>query len=54
MISINKVLFFFLIKSTDNGIGDTGAASLSEALISNTTLTKITLDSEDKRKKTHK
>ena len=35
-------------------IGDTGAASLSEALKSNTTLTKLNVISEDKRKKTHK
>ena len=40
--------------STDNGIGDTGATSLSESLKSNTTLTKLNLSREDKRKKTHK
>ena len=44
----------FLFASTGNEIGDTGAASLSEALKSNTTLTKLDLSGEDKRKKTHK
>ena len=34
-----------------NGIGDTGATSLSEALKSNTTLTALYLGGEDKRKK---
>ena len=37
-----------------NIIGDTGAASLSEALKSNMALTKLNLSGEDKRKKTHK
>ena len=46
----NKSLF--LISSTDNGIGDTGATSLSEALKSNTTLTKLDLDCEDERRHT--
>ena len=45
---------FFLFISTDNEIGDTGAASLSEALKSNTTLTELDLRCEDKRKNTHK
>ena len=35
-------------------MGDEGATSLSEALKSNTTLTKLTLGCEDKRKNTHK
>ena len=43
-----------LIISTGNKIGETGAASLSESLKSNTTLTKLNLSCEDKRKKTHK
>ena len=41
MASINNPLFSILIKSTDNRIGETGAASLSEALKSNTTLTQL-------------
>ena len=41
MVSINNPLFSILIKSTDNRIGETGAASLSEALKSNTTLTQL-------------
>ena len=40
--SINKPLFSVLIKSTDI-IGDTGAASLSDALKSNTTLIELDL-----------
>ena len=40
--------------STDNTIGKSGAASLSESLKSNTTLTALILKSEDKRKRTHK
>ena len=35
---------------TDNYIGDTGATSLSEALKTNTTLTKLYLWGEDKKK----
>ena len=46
--------FFILIISTGNKIRDTGATSLSEVLKSNTTLTKLHLSCEDKRKKTHK
>ena len=46
--------FPFLFPTTGNKIGDTGAASLNESLKSNTTLTKIDLSREDKRKKTHK
>ena len=51
--SINNSLFLFLITSTDNKIGDTGAKSLGKALKSNTTLTELNLWGEDKRK-THK
>ena len=52
MKSINKSLFFNLIKSTGNNIGDTGATSLSDALKSNTPLTEINLKCEYKRKNT--
>ena len=52
--SINKSLFSILSSSTENRIEVTGAASLSEALKSNTTITDLDLASEDKRKKTHK
>ena len=45
--------FSFFFSSTVNRIGDTGATSLSESLKSNTTLTKLDLSCEDKRKKTH-
>ena len=54
MTSINNSLFFLLFTSTDNNIGDTGATSLSESLKLNTTLTKLNLSSEDRRKKAHK
>ena len=47
-------LFPLFITSTDNNIGDTGTASLSESLKSNTTLTELNLRSEDKRNQTHK
>ena len=53
MTSINNSLFSFHFSSTDNKIGDTGATSLSEALKSNTALTKLDLSREDKIKKTH-
>ena len=43
MTSIGKPLFFVLIKSTENRIGETGATSMSDALKSNTTLTKLNL-----------
>ena len=46
--------FPILFTSTGNGIIDTGATSLSEALKSNTTLTIFNLRGEGKRKKTHK
>ena len=43
MASINNPLFSILVKSTDNNIGERGAKSLSDALKSNTTLTKLYL-----------
>ena len=43
MASISNPLFSILIQSTDNNIGDAGATSLSDALKSNTTLTKLNL-----------
>ena len=46
MKSISNQLFFILIKSTGNKIRDAGAASLSDALKSNTTLTKLSLGCE--------
>ena len=49
MVSVNNSLFSILIKSTVNDIGDTGATSLSDALKSNTTLTKLNLYCEHKR-----
>ena len=45
--TIHSSLF---ITSTDNNIGATGASSLSEALKSNTTLTKLNLGSERQKK----
>ena len=54
MASINNSLFSILIKSIDNRIGDTGTASLSDALKSNTTLMKLNLGSDDKRNNTQK
>ena len=50
MTSIYNSLILFLITSTDNDIGDTGAISLSESLKSSTTLTQLNLESENKRK----
>ena len=47
--SINKSPISFLFSTTGNGIGNTEATSLSEALKSNTTLTEIYLSGEDKR-----
>ena len=46
--------FPFIFTPTDNNVGDTGAASLSESLKSNTTLTELDLYCKGKRKKTHK
>ena len=40
--------------STDNEIGDAGAASMSEVLKSNTTLVQLDLWSEDQRKERRK
>ena len=51
--STNNSLYSFLFASTGNNIGDTGATSMSESLKSNTTLTKLDLSGEYKRK-THK
>ena len=45
--------FHFHFISTDNNIGERGTTSLSEALKSNTTLTKLDLMSEYKRHKRH-
>ena len=52
--SINNSLLSFIVTSTVNKIGGKGTKSLSEALKSNTTLTKLNLSCEDKRKKTPK
>ena len=54
MKSITNSLSPYLISSTANKIGDTGATSLSEALKSNTTLTVLNLKSEYKIEKTRK
>ena len=53
MTSINNSLFFILIKPTDNYIRETGAASLSDALKSNTTLTKLDLSCEQEKHHTN-
>ena len=50
--SINKPLFFILVQFTDNDIEGKGATSLSGALKSNTTLTKLSLGGEYKRNNT--
>ena len=50
---IHNGSLFLSLGMNRNKIGDTGAKSLSEALKSNTTLTKLNLYSENKRKKTH-
>ena len=47
MAFINNPLFFILIKSTGNGIGETGTTALSDALESNSTLTELYLGCED-------
>ena len=52
MTSINKSLYSIFIKPTGNNIGDTGAASLSDALKSNTTLTALDLNGEYERNET--
>ena len=46
----NKSLVSFLIVSTANSIGDTGATSLSESLKSNTTLVELNLSGKDLKK----
>ena len=43
----------FLIISTDNKIGERGATSLSDALKSNKTLTKLDLECEQKQQHTN-
>ena len=50
--SINNSFFSFLFSNTGNFIGDTGATSLSESLKSNTTLMKLYLSGEDRRRHT--
>ena len=52
MASINNPLFSILIKSTGNNIGETGRASLSDALKSNTTIIKLDLSGEYKTNNT--
>ena len=49
MVSINNPLFFNLIISTVNNIGERGVKSLSDALKSNTSITKLNLRREYKR-----
>ena len=44
-----QTTFFIIIKTTDNKIGERGAKSLSDALKTNTTLTRLYLIGEDKR-----
>ena len=50
--TINNSLSSVFIQSSDNELGDTGATSLIDALKSNTTLTELYLDGEDKRNNT--
>ena len=52
MVPINNSLFSIHAKRTDNSIGDIEATSLSDALKSNKTLTKLGLICEDKRNNT--
>ena len=52
MASTNNHLFFILVKSTGNKIGERGAESLSDALKSNATLTALNLEGEHKRNNT--
>ena len=52
LIALTVYIITLMIQLTDNKIGDTGATSLSEALKSNTTLTKLNLGGEDKRRHT--
>ena len=51
--SIDKSLFSIIIKSTGNKIGERGAKTMSDALKSNTTLTKLNLCREDERNNTN-
>ena len=50
MMSISNSLFSIFIKTTGNSIGERGVKSLSDALKSNTTLTKLNLGCEHKKK----
>ena len=52
MAFINNSLFFHSYQTTDNWIGYTGAASLSDALKTNTTLTELDLSREHERNDT--
>ena len=52
MTSINNPLFFIIIKSTVNIIGEIEATSLSDALKSNKTLTQLNLGGKHKRNST--
>ena len=52
MVPTLKPIVTILREITGNEIEDTGAASLSESLKSNTTLTKLDLSGEDKRRHT--
>ena len=54
MKDISSSVFSFLFTTTGGDLGKNGVISLSEALKSNATLTKLNLYSKDKRKKTHK
>ena len=49
MTPISKLHFSVLIKSTANDIQEAGAASVSDALESNTTIAGLNLECEDKR-----
>ena len=49
MASTNNHLFFILVKSTGNKIGDKGVTSLNGALQSNTVLTKLNLKGKCKK-----
>ena len=48
MVPSNDSLFSIYTKSTVNDIGDAGATSISDALKTNTTLTKLDLGREDR------
>ena len=53
MASISNLHFSILNKSSGNKVGETGATSLSDALKSNTTLTKLNLSCDYKRNNTN-